>query len=114
MGHVGGVGNARSRGWRGGPSPGIGPLALPVRLALLDERADTFGRIVSQHVPRNRAARRGVRLSETRFDLLVVQRLSGRAHGGGFFDDRGSEALHFGIELAGSDDAIDEPPVARR
>src|SRR5215470_5676247 len=42
--------------------------AIPPRFALLDERAHAFGRVVAQHVARDRAARRRVRLREPGLD----------------------------------------------
>src|SRR5215468_8805462 len=104
MGDAAGVGNARPVGERGPTPSSTSPLAVPARLALLDERADTFGGIVAQHVSRDRTARGRVGLREAGLDLLVEERLPRRAYGGGLLDDRGGEPLHFGVELRGRDD----------
>ena len=48
-------------------------LGLPVRLALLDERADALGGVRAQHVARDRLARLAVGLDETRLELFYEQ-----------------------------------------
>src|SRR5215472_17207241 len=97
MGDAAGVGNARRMAPRR-EFPGFA-LAIPTRLALLDERADAFGGILAQHVPRDRAARRGVRLRKPGLDLLVEERFPGRALRSGLLDDGGGESLYLGVEL---------------